>query len=91
MKKSSEQFFTLSEDVLFQEVGGELVLLDMASENYFGLDEVGARIWSLLGEGKSLGAVLEILQQEYDVEPDVLERDVSDLLDQLLKSGLVRV
>ena len=41
----------ISEDVLFQEVGGETVLLDLASEQYFGLDAVGTRIWQLLGEG----------------------------------------
>ena len=45
---------TVSPEVLFQEVGGEAVLLDLASESYFGLDDVGMRIWQLLQEQGSL-------------------------------------
>ena len=37
------------------------VLLDLESERYFGLDPVGTRIWALLGEGASIGAVVETL------------------------------
>ena len=52
-----DRTFQLSPDVLFQEVSGEMVLLDLNSEQYFGLDEIGARIWSLLesGAGESAG------------------------------------
>jgi hypothetical protein len=47
---------TVSPEVLFQEVGGEAVLLDLKSESYFGLDDVGMRIWQLLQEQGSLRA-----------------------------------
>ena len=43
MEINNDQRFTVSPDVLFQEVSGEMVLLDLASESYFGLDEIGAR------------------------------------------------
>ncbi|MBT6125779.1 MAG: PqqD family protein, partial [Halieaceae bacterium] len=42
------QVVTLSPDVISQEVSGETVLLDLNSEHYFGLDEVGTRIWQLI-------------------------------------------
>ena len=85
------QVFTVSKDVLFQEVSGETVLLDLASEQYFGLDEVGTRVWQLLNEGQSLDAMLEVLLEEYEVQRERLEEDVRALLESLIEAGLVEV
>jgi len=80
----------ISADVLFQEVSGECVLLDLRSENYFGLDEVGTRIWQLIEEcGGDLHAVVERMAAEYAVDRETLERDLSDLTNRLSESGLV--
>jgi hypothetical protein len=81
----------ISDDVLFQEVGGETVLLDLKSEHYFGLDPVGTRIWQLLGEGAEQETVVETLLREYAVEADALRADVSDLLNELAAAGLIRL
>ena len=77
-------------EVMFQELGGEMVLLDLASESYFGLDEVGARIWALLNEHGELQTVFEAMLAEYDVEPRELEKDLLELVGRLLEAGLVR-
>lgn len=79
-----------SDDVLFQEVGGEAVLLDLASEQYFGLDPVGTRIWALLGEVSDLQAVRDRLCEEYDAEPAKIESDLIDLANKLAQAGLVK-
>ena len=81
--------FTVSKDVLFQEVGGETVLLDLASEQYFGLDGVGTRVWQLLNEGLGQGAMVDVLLDEYEVERERLEADVRELLASLLEAGLI--
>ncbi len=91
MKLPRTAYFNLSSDVLFQQVGGETVLLDLASENYFGLDAVGTRVWQLLTRGKSLGHVLDTLLDEYDVEREVLEADVERLIGDLAEAGLVEI
>jgi hypothetical protein len=80
----------ISEDVLFQEVSGETVLLDLASEQYFGLDSVGTRIWTLLNEGAAADAVVDTLLGEYEVEREMLAADVGELLDRLAEAGLIR-
>lgn len=80
-----------SGDVLVQEVGGEAVLLDMASERYFGLDPVGARIWALLGEQDGLQGVYDRLCEEYDADPELIRTDLLALLDQLSSAGLIRI
>ena len=81
----------LSKDVLTQEVSGEMVLMDLSSEQYFGLDAVGARVWNLLEQGTAPADLLSILLREYEVEQLQLESDIEELLGQLLEAGLLRV
>ncbi len=81
-----------ADSVFAQEVDGEMVLLDMNSENYFGLDEVGSSIWQAIeAEDGMLERVLEVLLDVYDVEEEVLKRDLLTFVDKLAKSGLVEV
>ena len=80
---------TISKEVLAQELDGETVLLDLASESFFGLDEVSTRVWQLLLEGKGRAEVIDVLLQEYEVERNVLEKDVADLLTRLGEAGLI--
>lgn len=84
-----KQTITLSPDVISQEVSGETVLLDLESENYFGLDEVGTRIWQLIEEKGNLQAIFETLLQEYEVEEERLLEDLESLVAEIEKLGLV--
>ncbi|MDQ7047839.1 MAG: PqqD family protein [Sulfurovum sp.] len=86
-----EQKVTFAETVFAQEVDGEMVLLDMESENYFGLDEVGTSIWQAMQEKETLKEVLDLLLEQYDVESDILEKDLAIFVDKLIESGLVKV
>lgn len=86
-----EQSIRISPDVMFQEVGGEAVLLDLSSENYLGLNETGTRIWQLLQRSGDLRRVLENMLAEYDVDARQMERDLVDLVGQLADAGLVIV
>ena len=88
---SLNQTATRSDDVLFQEVGGEAVLLDLASEQYFGLDPVGTRIWQLLEKAPALQAVADTLHTEFEVEPSRMESDLLAIIDKLAAAGLVRL
>lgn len=72
-----------------QVTGDEAVLLDLASEQYFGLNAVGVRVWQLLAENPSMESVFRVVSAEYDVAPAQLERDVLALLKQLSDAGLV--
>jgi hypothetical protein len=78
-----------SDDVLFQQVGGEAVLLDLASEQYFGLDMVGTRIWELIDGRASLGTIHSTLCSEYDAPADRIRADLQVLAQRLLEAGLV--
>jgi hypothetical protein len=81
---------TPAPDVVAREVGGETILLDLASGNYFGLDPVGSRIWQLLEErGCTLVEACDVLIGEYEVERPQLEADVLALAERLREQNLV--
>lgn len=81
----------LSPDALFQELGGEAVILDLASSTYFGLDAVGTRLWALLQQDASATRACELLLQEFEVDAASLEQDIAELLQQLADAGLVQL
>ncbi len=83
------QVVTLSPDVISQEVSGETVLLDLNSEHYFGLDEVGTRIWQLIDSSGNLQEIYDTMLSEYEVEADQLREDMTQLLGDIEKAGLV--
>ena len=82
---------TFADTVFAQEVDGEMVLLDMNSENYFGLDAVGTDIWQAIQEHETLQKVLEVMLEQYDVEEEVLKNDLFAFVQKLQESGLVEI
>jgi hypothetical protein len=80
-----------SPHVRMQATGDEAVLLDLASEYYFGLNAVGKRVWELLSANPHVQTAFDALQSEYDVDAAQLERDLLALLQQLADAGLVRI
>ena len=76
--------------VFAQEVDGEMVILDTASKEYFGLDATGAVIWQHLSENGALQEVFETMLEMYDVDARQLETDISRFTQELLDAGLVQ-
>jgi hypothetical protein len=77
------------EHVVMRELDGESILLNLETERYFGLDEVGTRMWAELMAQPSVEGACRALEREYDVEPVVLRRDLESLIGQLVESGLL--
>ena len=75
--------------VMVRELDGEAVLLDLNEEIYFGLDEVGTRLWTILSTSASVETALDTLEAEYDVSREVLENDVASLIRELVARGLL--
>ena len=68
----------------------DTALLDLRSEKYFTLNEVGTRIWELLGEGTEIAMIVELLAEEYDAPVEAIRTDTLALLAALHAAGLVR-
>jgi hypothetical protein len=86
---SLENTFTLGKDTVSRELDGEVVILDLGSGSYFGLNAVGTRIWQLIGQHGRLAVVLDELCQEYDADRDVLQRDLLELVGRMADARLV--
>ena len=76
-------------DWLSAKVGDELVMMSAASRHYVGLSQVGARIWELIEQPRSLDEVCALLQEEYEVSPDVCRGEVETFLRELMDHGAV--
>ena len=79
----------ISEQAHCARLEDQVIVADMRSGRYFGLDDVGALVWALLEERATRGAIVDRVYAEYEVSRDVLERDVDRLLDDLLQRRLV--
>ena len=82
---------TIPDTVVHQQLGDEIVMLHLASGQYYGLDDVGSRLWVLLREHRSVGPVVAAMAAEYDVDESILRADVSRIVDELADAGLIQV
>lgn len=73
------------------DLAGEAAVLGLKSGTYYGLNAVGARIWSLLQQSRTVGEIRDAILAEYEVEPRRCEEDLFALLDQLAAEGLIIV
>lgn len=79
----------LSPDVVFRDLEGEAVILDLASGRYFGLNAVGTRIWTLLDAGTPIEEIVQAIAEEYDADAEQIDRDVKALIEDLSSRGLI--
>ena len=77
--------------VLVRHLDGESVLLNLESERYFGLDATGTRMWELVTTQPSIGLAYEELLEEFDVEPEALRNDLTELVSGLVENGLLEL
>jgi Coenzyme PQQ synthesis protein D (PqqD) len=78
-------------DLLATEFSREFVILNLTDGVYYGLEEVGARMWALLQSPVTVRAICDALVSEYDVEPARCTQDIQSLLRELVSRGLVDV
>jgi len=89
LSEAIKQTVQVKPDVLSQHVSGETVLLDLNSENYFGLNDVGTHIWQLIQEQNDLQKIYDKLLEEYEVDADRLRRDFDEIISQLKDVGII--
>jgi hypothetical protein len=80
-----------SSETLFREFDGGAVLLQLETEIYFGLDEIGTRMWNAAISAASLREAINALACEYDIEREVLERDFVQFITSLAEKKLLRL
>jgi hypothetical protein len=80
---------TVPDDVLISHLQDEAVILNLDSERYYGLDDVGTRFLSVVTTSESIESAYDRLRGEYDVDPDILRNDLLALIENLIDRGLL--
>ncbi len=88
---SGNSIIVTASDQLCTNLGEEVVILNIASGVYHGLDGVGARAWQLMQEAKTVNEIREVIVSEYDVDARQCEIDLIALIEELVNAGLVKV
>jgi len=82
--------FIQNKEIVQSKIGEEVVMLDMESGFYFGLNSVASVIWGLLAEGICFDKLIDQLMAQFDVERALCEADTIELLDQMLEKNIIR-
>ena len=87
----SDTVVVASHDQVSSDLAGETVLLSMKTAHYYGLADVGARIWSLVQNPLPVSEICDMIVREYQVPRAQCETDVVRFLEELVTHGLVEV
>jgi hypothetical protein len=82
---------TIDPAAVCAQVDDGAVLLNVDTGIYYGLDQVGSRVWEIIGAGATDDSLVDQLSQEYSVDRETLRFDVATLLSELQAKGLVRI
>ena len=89
MSQQLTQGWFVSKTQISTTVDEDTVILDTASGRYFSLEGVGSTLWEALQQPRSVGELLDVVLERYDVGVERAERDVRGLLSKLEEAGLV--
>ena len=82
--------FIQNKTIVQSQIGEEVVMLDMESGFYFGLNSVASVIWGLLADEIGFEKLIDQLMAQFNVERSVCEADTQELLDQMLEINIIR-
>ena len=82
-------YVSIGETTIFQYLLNEAVLLNMSTQEYFALDEIGTEMWRLLMDTGDVEQIIGQLRDIYEVDEPTLRRDVESLVARLLDAGLL--
>lgn len=86
---SFDSSIRVNDDVLFEDLHGEGVLLNLKTGVYLGLDPVGSRVWRILEDHHVLSDIVNTMVSEYDVDRQRCADDLLALMSDLEQHGLV--
>lgn len=90
---SADTSIMLDENVVSCELDGEVAILNMNDGVYYGLNPIGTIIWKLIEMENcvDITKIVEMILDEYEVNKDTCHKDIIELVEQLVKNGLVQI
>jgi hypothetical protein len=87
--QSSDIIVARRDGFIEAEIDDEVVALSIGQGTCYGMNRVCSRIWHLLAKPIRISDLCATLLAAYRVEPEVCEREVLDLLEELRAEGLI--
>lgn len=81
--------FALAPSAISTPMPGETVILDATGDQYYSLEGIGPRIWQLLEAKATAASIVATICDEYEVDAETCERDVIEMLGELIERGLI--
>lgn len=91
LEMMSESIVVATENQVSTNLEDEAVILHLKDGVYFGINQVGARIWNLLQVPRTVGEIRDVILEEYDIEPQQCEQDLLKFLKELHSKGLINI
>ena len=88
---TTHSIVVVSKDQVSSDLAGEIAILNLKAGAYYGLDDVGARVWNLIQEPRRVSEVRDAILDEYDVESDRCEHDLIALLEKMAAEELIEI
>ncbi|TQS01119.1 lasso peptide biosynthesis PqqD family chaperone [Paenibacillus ottowii] len=82
---------TYSEEVYVSDMDGEKVMMSIHTGKYYNLGFTGGRIWELAESSPSLGEIVTVLTNEYEVDEEQCRQQVHTFIAELEREGLLRL
>jgi hypothetical protein len=88
---SSQQRYRRKADLMGALIDDEVVLLHVEKGLYYNLKGVGADLWSRLETPHSLGELVDLMCEDYEVAPDVASAEISQFISELLNLDAIAI
>ena len=84
-------YYIQNKEVIQSKIGDEVVMLDVESGYYFGLNSVASVIWDMMKERINLDTMVKLLMKEYDIDKETCEADTLELLEKMIEKKIIRI
>ncbi|SDD55535.1 Coenzyme PQQ synthesis protein D (PqqD) [Paenibacillus sp. CF095] len=82
--------YTIDSNVIYVEMDGQSILLNMESSQYYALDQVGTFIWNLMKDGRTLNEMEQEILLAYDITEQQVKNDLKIYIDELCRVGIIK-
>ena len=79
------------EEIVAGDIDGETVMMSIENGEYYGLDDIGSRIWGPIKKPVRVSGLIDTLLERFHVDRETCEKDVLKFLNELNEDKILEV
>lgn len=88
---NSNSIVSIKDNFVSSESDNELFLMSLENNSYYGLDEIGKRVFEIIQKPLSFSEIVQILMNEYDVDEETCKTDLENFFNSLHKENIINI